>query len=1115
MTNSALRTLTALLSLFLVWPLQAQQAPAAAYLTQHYKDFGLEPRDLSGLVVQDQYLSRHNRITHVYLAQTWEGIEVAGVQAAVHFDASGTAVAAHSSFIAGIAAKAGPAQPVLSARQAVQRAADYLGLPLPSPLVLLQEGNGPAQAQVFAADTFLLEPIPARLVWQPQGRALRLAWETRLYPPDAQHWWTLRVDARTGTILAQEDWNTHDHWPEPPVAATVPVGPPLPPPAPLSGPAYRVFPLPVESPIHGSRALVADPADPAASPYGWHDVNGVPGAEYTTTQGNNVDAYLDTANNNFAAPGSRADGGAGLAFDFPLDLGLAPIANRDAGLAQVFYAANVAHDILHRYGFDEPAGNFQQNNYGRGGSGGDPVRAEAQDGGATNSAVFSTPPDGFKPRMQLYRWTHTTPHRDGGLDNAIIIHEYAHGLSQRLTGGPASVFCLNHGEQMGEGWSDWLALMLTMQPGDAGTEARGLGTYGLAQAPDGPGIRPAPYSTDLAVNDFTYEDLKTLPHPYGTGFGWATVLWDLTWALIDAHGFDPDWYAGTGGNNIALQLVVDAMKLQPCQPGFVDARDAILLADELAYGGAHTCLIWETFARRGLGFSADQGSSQSRTDGVAAFDLPAACRKELQLTLTVTPDSAVAAGETLFFVAEVQNTKDEALTQVELSCPIPAGTTFVPGSASHGGSEQGGKVTFPGVALASGDHIERSFQVLVSSGQYSTEIFEDDHEAGPANWQASHALGGADWSLSPLQPRQGNFSWFAEDVAVVSDQYLTLASPVPLGNRPLLRFWHFFNTEAGISTAYDGGVVEISTDGGANWIDLGPQLSGQGYTHPIAGTYGNPLAGRAAFAGNSGGYVRTDADLTPYAGQNVLIRFRLGTDSSVGHVGWYIDEVAILELVNVQGTAWAVAAEGDSAYAETPAPGVLVGPPINLPVEWLDFRGQPWGKGIRLDWQTAGETGNAGFEVQRSAGINMDLVMPLGWVPGGGSVQEMRAYHFEDTLVRPGGTYHYRLRQVDLDGTAHLSPVVTVHLPYTGQVAFAAYPNPAQDYLYLSLTGDSGGSVRYELLDGLGRVRRQALLPKPATGGEWKIPLDGLRPGVYWLRLYQGAHTAAQAVQID
>ena len=218
------------------------------------------------------------------------------------------------------------------------------------------------------------------------------------------------------------------------------------------------------------------------------------------------------------------------------------------------------------------------------------------------------------------------PEIDGDLDNAIIAHEYGHGISNRLTGGANNTNCLNNAEQMGEGWSDYVGLMLTMEPGDQGSDIRGIGTYATGQPVDAQGIREAPYSTDFAVNNYTYADSNNnVSQPHGIGFVWATMLWDMTWLLIDEYGFDTDLYNGTGGNNIAIQLVMDGMKLQSCSPGFVDGRDAILEADELANDGANRCLIWDAFSNRGLGYSADQGNSFNRADQVEAFDLPPVC----------------------------------------------------------------------------------------------------------------------------------------------------------------------------------------------------------------------------------------------------------------------------------------------------------------------------------------------------------------------------------------------------------------------------------------------------------------------------------------------------------
>ena len=185
---------------------------------------------------------------------------------------------------------------------------------------------------------------------------------------------------------------------------------------------------------------------------------------------------------------------------------------------------------------------------------------------------------------------------------------------------------------MGEGWSDLLAMMLTASPGDGPTTSRGLGAYVNFEGADGEGIRPTPYTTDLEVNPSTYQDVidtdgVTLSIPHGVGYVWASMFWEVYWNLVDAHGFNPDIYGAweTGGNNLALQLMLDGMKFQKCSPGFTDGRDGILTADKALTGGENECLIWEGFAKRGLGFSAKQGTSKKTGDGVAAFDLPPKC----------------------------------------------------------------------------------------------------------------------------------------------------------------------------------------------------------------------------------------------------------------------------------------------------------------------------------------------------------------------------------------------------------------------------------------------------------------------------------------------------------
>ena len=270
------------------------------------------------------------------------------------------------------------------------------------------------------------------------------------------------------------------------------------------------------------------------------------------------------------------------------------------------------------------SGNFQENNYGNGGVGGDSVDADAQDGRGVNNANFATPPDGRNPRMQMYVWNTTNPASDGDLDSGIIIHEYGHGISIRLVGGPSGN-TLGGSEQMGEGWSDYFGLVLTMRPGDVGTVGRGVGTFALGQPVTGRGIRPTPYSINRSINDTDYADIGGLRVPHGVGYAFATILWDMTWALVDLEGFDEDIYNGNGGNNIALRLVVEGLKNTANNPGFVSGRDGILQADQDLYNGKYNCLIWKAFAERGVGEDAvenNNGGGNGSTDQTVSFVNP-------------------------------------------------------------------------------------------------------------------------------------------------------------------------------------------------------------------------------------------------------------------------------------------------------------------------------------------------------------------------------------------------------------------------------------------------------------------------------------------------------------
>src|SRR5690606_41030389 len=102
----------------------------------------------------------------------------------------------------------------------------------------------------------------------------------------------------------------------------------------------------------------------------------------------------------------------------------------------------------------------------------------------------------------------------------FIVHEYVHGISTRLTGGSLNSNCLRNDEQMGEGWSDYFGLILTMKVGDTRGQRRGIGTFATGQPITGNGLRPAPYSTNFAVNSFTYGATNNpgISRPHGIGF---------------------------------------------------------------------------------------------------------------------------------------------------------------------------------------------------------------------------------------------------------------------------------------------------------------------------------------------------------------------------------------------------------------------------------------------------------------------------------------------------------------------------------------------------------------------------------------------------------------------
>ena len=346
-----------------------------------------------------------------------------------------------------------------------------------------------------------------------------------------------------------------------------------------------------DSPLNGDRELVVFPE-------GW-----LPPTS-TVTRGNNADAFLDTDGNlradNADAPGLT--GGRATSetqtFDFPAGTGFeSPEPFQAASVTSAFYWANLAHDHFYELGFREADGNFQQDNFGRGGAGSDEISVSVHNFRSRNNASFMLAPEGQHGTIRVGLFFKENDVRDGALSGDLMIHEYAHGVTSRLVGGPDSISCLAGPQEaaLSEGWSDYFAISFFNDP--VAGEYEGADIVA--------GVRRFPYDQ----NPMDYSDLgETLFEEHDDGEIFAAALWDLREAI---------------GGPAAEQLVVDSLKLAPCDPSFIDARDAMLAVD-LAAGSPNRGAIWTAFARRGMGSSArgDTFAAGYQTLFDSAFDLP-------------------------------------------------------------------------------------------------------------------------------------------------------------------------------------------------------------------------------------------------------------------------------------------------------------------------------------------------------------------------------------------------------------------------------------------------------------------------------------------------------------
>ena len=1064
------------LLMFVAQLLPAQNAREAAlrFLRNNPPQFGLSAGDVADVRVTDEYTTQHNGVTHVWLQQQYNGIPVFNALFGLHQLPGGEIVHAGHRFEANLSARINTTAPSLSAYKALEMAMAHLGFSgfaMPSLRQKINDRNF-----VFEGGAVSKSAIPVSICYAPmQDGKVHLAWTMVIAQANTADIWNMRVDAQTGlmldkinqTVYCQGDHATHtaadcqgDH----PIKSSVeplatPVG------SFLAEEQYRVFALPAESPAHGGRQLLINPASPTASPFGWLDVNGQPGPEYTYTRGNNVFAYDDADNNDAPPTVAGADAGTSLNFDFPFDANAEPIENVDAAITNLFYLNNMMHDITYGFGFNEAAGNFQVRNYTGQGAGNDAVNAEAIDGGGENNANFGTPSDGGAPTMQMYRWSRaggkifqvTAPEPaigsyfasaasgwggaitevpltgevviaddgtgsadsikgcnpavnsllgkialvdrgvcqfglkaltaqqagaiaciicnfqqgtigmavgasggavtipvvmlqksdcdylkqfignglnislaqpavagpdflDGDYDNGIIAHEYGHGISNRLTGGPSSSGCLGNEEQMGEGWSDFFSLVTTVKPGDVGTKKRGIGTYVVRQDNDGVGIRRYPYNTDMSTSPLTFASVAENTAVHALGEVWATMLWDLYWAMVEKYGYEQDLSNPNSGNHRAIQLVMDGMKLQPCSPGFMDGRNAILLANRINYAGADTCLIMNVFARRGMGVDANQGTNFNAADGKENFDPIPRCLKELKIKKTSTP--TIGPGGTATFTITITNHKDDPTPNTVVTDELPAGLTFL--SASNGGTYDNGLVAWDLGTVASGQVITLSYSARYLATTGSPVLFQDPLDTDN-EWTGLALKGTETFVLQSDIVKTGVAAWKAGESSTEETDLVLEYFGTPMlisGTQPVVRFWHQFNTETGA----DAGFLEVQREGETLWRRFeADQVVRGAYSSRIPyETFAIPYI--SGFSGNSNGWLQSYFDMSGYVGQEVRVRFRFGTNSANGvpNGGWIVDGLQLLDLINFDGTATVTSADGDVATANAPEKGVIL-----------------------------------------------------------------------------------------------------------------------------------------------------------------------------------------------
>ncbi len=622
--------------------------PTKVFLDSHPEIFGHGSEVLRGTRLERDYTTRHNGLRTAVWQQHIDGIPVFEGVMVSHTTTNGELVAISSQVVpdaVDIADRSLPNRaaflttPTISLSRAVELAGANIGDLVDKSTLVLKErvGKGPAARHTMRGGN-MRGPSDAKLVWLPTGKgALRLCWEVVMTKRSSGEAFRILVDAASGEVWVRHCMTAY-----------------------LTDATFRVYTGESPSPFSPGSATPSSYQPPVtnrelvsmlavintnASPNGWID-DGV-----FETVGNNVDAHLDRDGND--APDLPRPTATNRVFDFPQNFSLSPTEtnNQSSAVVQLFYWCNWVHDRLYELGFTETAGNFQSNNFGRGGFGNDALQADAQDYPGFNNANFTTFADGTAPRMQMYLFSGPFPPRDGDIDAEIVIHEYIHGLTGRRVGNGVSISA-KQTQGLGEGWSDFYALALLAQPDASVGGNYPMAAYisylfgGTLTQNYYYGIRRYPYSTNLLVNPLTLKDIDPIhadshvgvprspalgnsaTEVHNMGEVWCVTLWDARANLINKLGH-------SAGNQLILQLVTDALSLSPANPTYLEARDAIIEADLINNAGANYKELWSAFAKRGMGASATIPPNSTTIGVQEAFDMPD--------DLRITPNSGLTS----------------------------------------------------------------------------------------------------------------------------------------------------------------------------------------------------------------------------------------------------------------------------------------------------------------------------------------------------------------------------------------------------------------------------------------------------------------------------------------